>query len=671
VSINKSFVIKNGLEVNSNLILADADTNRVGIGTSIPEYTLNVYGGIGATDARVTGVATVLNQLQVGTGGTVLTALGLSNLVGVGTAIPAYLLDIRSPVSTGQTALYVQGDVIITGDLSVDDIFFDDATLSNLEVTEALYVSNSGLSTFTGYVDINSSVDISTDLNVSGLSTLGGYVDINSSADISGDLNVAGVVTSGSLSIGSTQVLSSGFELQNIASLDATTTATIEAAIANGPNTFTDLTVSGVSTFVGLSTFGDGIIVTSGISTLGITTATDLTAESVNVSGIGTIAIFESSDGTITNLSGTIGTIGSVQIASGIITSASGVVTYYGDGQYLDLTNNPSTGIGIGTESGVVGYGITFIDFYGAGVSTSLYDSSVGIATIYFEGGGGGSASIGIGSTPGDAFVGVITSGNLWYNTNLGRLFIYYQDTDSAQWVDAAPFNIGIITSLTGGVSFSDGTAASPSWYFTDDQTTGVFSPTNGELTFVSVGSSILNINSGGIDVTGVITATSFVGDLTGNATSATYAANSGVATYATSAGIATDLLGGNAGVNTTSTPTNLYVSGNAASNIVGLGTTNANTALNFGIGNNFSLTLTGSIILSNPTGLTTGQSGIVLIQQDGVGSHVVGFGSHWDFPSSTPPTLSTGANALDALTYFVRSSTSIITNSLIGIGTL
>ena len=671
MSINKSFVIKNGLEVNSNLILADADTNRVGIGTSIPEYTLNVYGGIGATDARVTGVATVLNQLQVGTGGTVLTALGLSNLVGVGTAIPAYLLDIRSPVSTGQTALYVQGDVIITGDLSVDDIFFDDATLSNLEVTEALYVSNSGLSTFTGYVDINSSVDISTDLNVSGLSTLGGYVDINSSADISGDLNVAGVVTSGSLSIGSTQVLSSGFELQNIASLDATTTATIEAAIANGPNTFTDLTVSGVSTFVGLSTFGDGIIVTSGISTLGITTATDLTAESVNVSGIGTIAIFESSDGTITNLSGTIGTIGSVQIASGIITSASGVVTYYGDGQYLDLTNNPSTGIGIGTESGVVGYGITFIDFYGAGVSTSLYDSSVGIATIYFEGGGGGSASIGIGSTPGDAFVGVITSGNLWYNTNLGRLFIYYQDTDSAQWVDAAPFNIGIITSLTGGVSFSDGTAASPSWYFTDDQTTGVFSPTNGELTFVSVGSSILNINSGGIDVTGVITATSFVGDLTGNATSATYAANSGVATYATSAGIATDLLGGNAGVNTTSTPTNLYVSGNAASNIVGLGTTNANTALNFGIGNNFSLTLTGSIILSNPTGLTTGQSGIVLIQQDGVGSHVVGFGSHWDFPSSTPPTLSTGANALDALTYFVRSSTSIITNSLIGIGTL
>jgi len=127
----------------------------------------------------------------------------------------------------------------------------------------------------------------------------------------------------------------------------------------------------------------------------------------------------------------------------------------------------------------------------------------------------------------------------------------------------------------------------------------------------------------------------------------------------------------GNAGINTTSTPTNLYVSGNAAGNIVGLGTTNANTTLDFSTGNNFSLTLTDSIVLSNPTGVTTGQSGIILIQQDGSGSRTCGFGSHWDFPSSTAPTLSTGADALDALTYFVRSSTSIVTNSLIGIGTL
>ena len=123
--------------------------------------------------------------------------------------------------------------------------------------------------------------------------------------------------------------------------------------------------------------------------------------------------------------------------------------------------------------------------------------------------------------------------------------------------------------------------------------------------------------------------------------------------------------------VGTTDTPANLYVSGNAAGNVVGLGTTDANTTLDFSTANNFSLTLTGSIVLENPTGVTTGQSGVIHIQQDSSGNHTVGFGSHWDFVSSTPPTLSVTADALDTLTYTVRTSTSIVAAALIGIGTL
>ena len=44
-------------------------------------------------------------------------------------------------------------------------------------------------------------------------------------------------------------------------------------------------------------------------------------------------------------------------------------------------------------------------------------------------------------------------SGDLWYSPDYGRTFIYYDEsivgygTDS-YWVDAAPFNVGIITSL-------------------------------------------------------------------------------------------------------------------------------------------------------------------------------------------------------------------------------
>jgi len=179
-------------------------------------------------------------------------------------------------------------------------------------------------------------------------------------------------------------------------------------------------------------------------------------------------------------------------------------------------------------------------------------------------------------------------------------------------------------------------------------------------------GSTIID-DSRNIVSAGIVTATSFVGDGTG------LTGISSVSFATTSFGLSGSpaILVSSAGVNTTSAPTKLYVSGSAAGNVVGLGTTDASTTLNFADGNNFSIELTGSIVLLDPVGVTTGQSGIIQILQDGVGSHTVGYGSHWDFPSATAPTLSTGAGALDCLTYFVRSSTSIVTNSLIGIGTL
>jgi hypothetical protein len=77
-----------------------------------------------------------------------------------------------------------------------------------------------------------------------------GSTQPTSKLDIVGDIKVSGITTTNSLSIGATQVISSARQLQNIASLDATTTATIESAIANAPNTFTDLQVTGLSTFV-------------------------------------------------------------------------------------------------------------------------------------------------------------------------------------------------------------------------------------------------------------------------------------------------------------------------------------------------------------------------------------------------------------------------------------
>tara|TARA_R110002020_G_scaffold116466_1_gene266909 strand:- start:171 stop:893 length:723 start_codon:yes stop_codon:yes gene_type:complete len=78
---------------------------------------------------------------------------------------------------------------------------------------------------------------------------------------------------------------------------------------------------------------------------------------------------------------------------------------------------------------------------------------------------------------------------------------------------------------------------------------------------------------------------------------------------------------------------------------------------------NNYVVTLAGNRNIANPTNIVAGQSGSIFILQDGTGSRgIATWGSYWDFQGGTPPTLSSGANAVDRIDYVVRSSTSIHT---------
>lgn len=85
-----------------------------------------------------------------------------------------------------------------------------------------------------------------------------------------------------------------------------------------------------------------------------------------------------------------------------------------------------------------------------------------------------------------------------------------------------------------------------------------------------------------------------------------------------------------------------------------------------FAVANNFSIAMTGNTTLANPTNLVAGQSGAIVITQDATGGRTMAFGSYWDFPAGTAPSLTTTANAVDVLVYYVNSSTSI-TARLIG----
>ena len=85
--------------------------------------------------------------------------------------------------------------------------------------------------------------------------------------------------------------------------------------------------------------------------------------------------------------------------------------------------------------------------------------------------------------------------------------------------------------------------------------------------------------------------------------------------------------------------------------------------AIDLNDSNNFSLTVTEfATTLANPTSTpVAGQSGCIVITQDSLGSsYTLDYGTQWHFEGGTHPTLSTGANDVDTLAYYVASATSI-----------
>ena len=80
-------------------------------------------------------------------------------------------------------------------------------------------------------------------------------------------------------------------------------------------------------------------------------------------------------------------------------------------------TSADGGGIGIGSTTAHVGYGITYIDFKGPGVSTVYSSSVTGITTIYFQGGGGGSGVGAAGTWQNDGAQGISTAKSVGINT--------------------------------------------------------------------------------------------------------------------------------------------------------------------------------------------------------------------------------------------------------------
>jgi hypothetical protein len=258
-------------------------SGRVGINTSqaSDEHMLEVYGNINIVGDDVDFYENGKRRtagVGIHSRGTVVAGLGATIIDFVGTAVSSILfsdvgiatVNLRKTSFTRNTTSYTatsgQTSYPLTYTPGFIDVYVNGVRLTASEFTAtngSSVVLNTGA--FTGdIVDITAYVDDGIELGggkwspqdgtPSNIFYSTGNVGVHSASpkvtlDVVGEARVTGVVTAGAYLVGGNQVISSARELQNIASLDATTTATIETAIANAPNTFTDIEVTGITTF--------------------------------------------------------------------------------------------------------------------------------------------------------------------------------------------------------------------------------------------------------------------------------------------------------------------------------------------------------------------------------------------------------------------------------------
>jgi hypothetical protein len=84
-------------------------------------------------------------------------------------------------------------------------------------------------------------------------------------------------------------------------------------------------------------------------------------------------------------------------------------------------------------------------------------------------------------------------------------------------------------------------------------------------------------------------------------------------------------------------------------------------TTLDFSTYQNFVLTLTGNVTLANPTTEAVGQSGFIVMIQDGTGGRTVSLGTDYETANGAGLTLSSAASTTDIVPYVVAAGGRIL----------
>ena len=337
---NKSFNFRNGIQVDNDNFVVNAN-GLVGIGTTIPKnYLLNVHG-----DVNITGLITANNSIL---GVATISTLDATN-VSASSSITAGTFYGSASGLTGIYGIAVDGWVVSGGNISTTSNVGIGTTLpvGNFQVGTGVTITTHGGATYSGIVTALSLDSIgltgTKNLQVSGVSTFNSSIDLNSSIDISGhaeldQLNVSGVSTFAIAHIGPSVTISSGIVTATSYRGDGSQLT----GIAVTANVITNsLVVSGVST---LRTLG----------VLGVTTTQHL-----QVSGVSTLSTLN---------------VNNVYSSTGVITASNFVGSFTGTASTAQsLTGNPNITVSNVLASNIQSGVIT--------ATTRIYSESIGIGT--------------------------------------------------------------------------------------------------------------------------------------------------------------------------------------------------------------------------------------------------------------------------------------------------
>ena len=668
---------------NSGIVSTLQDVQD-GAGNNAPlqlsNSTVNINGTLQLNGSALTADASALNAITDLTGITGIVAMNSGNALGrtltagagvtIGNANgtagnPDIALSVTG-VTSGSYGPFTTFDVnqfgritsavAVSASISAPTIRATEFIGERLNLSDRLSVTGTG--NITGIVSLGNNVA------VSGALTVKGTADITGNVSIAGNIKTAHVSSGGGTFSGvvsATNFVGDGSGLTNVPSAEGGTMKRVDAGtgikMTVGGAVSSSIPVSGVIAVSADQNFGTVSVSTAFVATgsavFGTLSATNIDADELLMAGVSAAnvtqvaavsALTKTNLDAITSINTVVANVSALtSVNKAAITS---INTIIGDG------GNFATSAELATVS--------------AALATSIGNSNTNIAAVSVLTSVNAAAITSANTVI--AAVSALTKTNLDAVTSINTVVANLSGTmaTSINNRTAAITSINtVITDLsaTMATSINNRTAAitSINTVITDLSATMATSVNNSRTIITSVNNLAVAVSA--LTKTNLDAITSVNTVITNlSATMATSIGNRLALTGGTLTGIVsgTDFYVSAVAVGTNSLlGKDIHIEKAAVADIQAL-TDGTNISVDLNAGQNFTVTLAGNRTLDNPTNCVAGQVGSIFVVQDGTGSRTLAYGTSWDFPAGTAPTLSTDADAIDRIDYIVHTSTDV-----------